>query len=266
MQENKLQFQQLQSEKLKELGSYLRAFRQQQSLSVEDVAEETRIQARLLNAIEEGSLEQLPEPVYIRAFIKRYANALELDGEEFANDFPTGSSFIFVKPSWRHLPTGQLRPLHLYLLYIVLVIGAVNSLSYLVNRSAIQANNSEFQQPGNQLLNGRKSLRVSQQQLGAPRPSIVTESPPATGDKPVRVGMTLKAQSWIRVVADGKTEFEGVLPEGYQKTWVADEKLIVRAGNAGGVVVAFNNKQAKELGNPGEVQEVIFKVGDQKRS
>lgn len=264
MKENKLHFQQLQNEKLKELGSYLRAFRQQQSLSVEDVAAQTRIQARLLKAIEEGDIEPLPEPVYIRAFIKRYANALELDGEEFASDFPIGPNFLFSKPSWRHISVGQLRPLHLYLLYIVLVVSAVSSLSYLVNRSAIQASSSESQSPDNLLLNNQNSLRASQvKPISSP---MVVESPPASSDKPVRVGMTLKSQSWIRVVADGKTEFEGVLPEGYQKTWVADKKLIVRAGNAGGVVVAFNNEQAKELGNPGEVQEVIFKIGNPKRS
>jgi hypothetical protein len=80
----------------------------------------------------------------------------------------------------------------------------------------------------------------------------------AQDGKPVQVGVTLKSQSWIRVVADGKTEFEGVLPEGTQRTWVADKTLIVRAGNAGGVLVEFNDQTAKQMGAPGEVQEVTF--------
>jgi len=39
---------------------------------------------------------------------------------------------------------------------------------------------------------------------------------------------------------------------------VADKTLIVRAGNAGGVLVEFNNESAKQMGAPYEVQEVTF--------
>jgi len=248
MKENKLHFQQEQVEKLKELGSRLRHFRTEQSLPIEEVAARTRIQARLLNAIEEGRLDQLPEPVYIKGFIKRFADALGLNGAEFASTFPIGAAIQFIKPSWRHLPAAQLRPIHLYLLYICLVIGAVSSLSLLVNRSAQQA--QQLPIPNN------AQPTKSQENTEPLKLAKVTQS---IGDgKSIQVGITLKAQSWIRVVADGKTEFEGVLPEGTQRTWVADQKLIVRAGNAGGVLVEFNDETVKQLGAPGEVQEVTF--------
>lgn len=248
MKENKLHFQQEQVEKLKELGSRLRHFRTEQSLRIEEVAARTRIQARLLNAIEEGRLDQLPEPVYIKGFIKRFADALGLNGAEFASTFPIGAAIQFIKPSWRHLPAAQLRPIHLYLLYICLVIGAVSSLSLLVNRSAQQA--QQLPIPNN------SQPTKSQENTEPLKLAKVTQS---IGDgKSIQVGITLKAQSWIRVVADGKTEFEGVLPEGTQRTWVADQKLIVRAGNAGGVMVEFNDESVKQLGAPGEVQEVTF--------
>jgi len=248
MKENKLHFQQEQVEKLKELGSRLRHFRTEQSIPIEEVAARTRIQARLLNAIEEGRLDQLPEPVYIKGFIKRFADALGLNGAEFASTFPIGAAIQFIKPSWRHLPAAQLRPIHLYLLYICLVIGAVSSLSLLVNRSAQQA--QQLPLPSN------AQPTKSQENTESLKLAKVTQS---IGDgKSIQVGITLKAQSWIRVVADGKTEFEGVLPEGTQRTWVANQKLIVRAGNAGGVMVEFNDESVKQLGAPGEVQEVTF--------
>jgi cytoskeletal protein RodZ len=258
MKENKLHFQQEQVEKLKELGSRLRQLRTEQSLPLEEVAARTRIQARLLNAIEEGRLDQLPEPVYIKGFIKRFADALGLNGAEFASDFPTGSAIQFIKPSWRHLPAAQLRPIHLYLIYICLVIGAVSGLSLLVSRSATQVYEiEESLQQAQQLPIPNNSQPTKSQQNTEPlKLAKVTQS---IGDgKSVQVGITLKAQSWIRVVADGKTEFEGVLPEGTQRTWVANQKLIVRAGNAGGVMVEFNDESVKQLGAPGEVQEVTF--------
>ncbi len=257
MKENKLHFHQEQIEKLEELGSRLREFRTEQSIPLEEVAARTRIQARLLNAIEEGRLDQLPEPVYIKGFIKRFAEALGLNGAEFASSFPTGSGIQFIRPSWRHLPAAQLRPIHLYLLYICLVMAAVSGLSFLVRRSAIQVIEVEEYPPrAEQLPAPRNSSQKKQQKPELTKSFEVTQ--PTQNGKSVQVGVTLKAQSWIRVVADGKTEFEGVLPEGTQRTWVAAQKLSVRAGNAGGVVVEFNDETAKQMGAPGEVQEVTF--------
>ncbi len=258
MKENKLHFQQEQVEKLEELGSRLRQFRTAQSIPLEEVAAQTRIQTRLLNAIEEGRLDQLPEPVYIKGFIKRFAEALGLNGAEFASAFPTGSGIQFVKPPWRHLPAAQLRPVHLYLLYVFLVLGSVNGLSFLVSRSAIQGIKTEdYPSPGQQLPAPKNSAPANQlQKLEPIKLASVTQR--SQSGKSVQVGVTLKSQSWIRVVADGKTEFEGVLPEGTQRTWVADKTLSVRAGNAGGVLVEFNDQKAKQMGAPGEVQEVTF--------
>lgn len=256
MKENKLHFQQEQVEKLEELGSRLRQFRTEQCIPLEEVAAQTRIQARLLNAIEEGRLDQLPEPVYIKGFIQRFAEALGLNGAEFANAFPTGSTIQFVKPSWRHLPAAQLRPIHLYALYVLLVISAVSGLSLLVKRSPEQAIDS-YPPYAQQLPAPKNSPATNaQQKLAMVKPTELVKT--SENGKQVQVNVTLKAESWIRVVADGKTEFEGVLPEGTQRIWEADEKLIVRAGNAGGVLVEFNDETAKQMGAPGQVQEVIF--------
>jgi cytoskeletal protein RodZ len=143
------------------------------------------------------------------------------------------------------------------LLYICLVMAAVSGLSFLVRRSAIQVIEVEEYPPrAEQLPAPRNSSQKKQQKPELTKSFEVTQ--PTQNGKSVQVGVTLKAQSWIRVVADGKTEFEGVLPEGTQRTWVAAQKLSVRAGNAGGVVVEFNDETAKQMGAPGEVQEVTF--------
>jgi hypothetical protein len=45
-------------------------------------------------------------------------------------------------------------------------------------------------------------------------------------------------------VADGQTQFQGILPEGTKRTWEAKQELFVKAGNAGGVLMAVNDGQA----------------------
>lgn len=255
---------QQQAQKLAEIGDYLRQIREDSQLTLEQVASKTLIQARLLNAIENGNLQPLPEPVYIRGFIKRYAEVLGLDGGELASAFPLETDIRAVQPSWKDTPAAQLRPLHLWVAYVALIVAAVSGLSLLVSRSASWVSS----QPRTQLAGITPSPSAaaptgSPAASAAPSPVAppAAASPSPVSDKPVRVDVTLTAQSWLRVQVDGKTDYEGVLSEGTQRTWTADQQVIVRAGNAGGVMVAYNNGQAKPLGEPGAVEEVTFKPG-----
>ena len=68
--------------------------------------------------------------------------------------------------------------------------------------------------------------------------------------------MTLKTSSWISVVTDGKTAFEGVLPQGSSRTWNATDQLTVKTDNAGGVLMSVNQQEAKEMGELGKTQEI----------
>lgn len=241
-----------QAERLAELGNRLRDRRQAQEITLEKVAGTTCIQPRLLRAIEQGKIEELPEPVYIHSFIRQYADAIGLNGVEFASEFPTtGMALPPIRTSWRTLPGAQLRPMHLYLLYMLLIVGAVNGLSYFLNRST-QASIAtvELQKSPTPVAPMGPSLPAQQPTKKA--------SPASISGKAVRVGVTLTEESWVRVMADNKVAYEGELPKGTQRTWTADRQVVVRAGNAGGVIVTFNESQAKPLGQPGEIEEMAF--------
>ncbi|MGG6267818.1 helix-turn-helix domain-containing protein [Leptolyngbya sp. AN03gr2] len=250
-----LQTNREQAERLAELGNQLRDRREKQEIPLEKVAGTTCIQPRLLRAIEQGKIEDLPEPVYIHSFIRQYADAIGLNGVEFASEFPTTGVMALptIRTSWRALPGAQLRPMHLYLMYMVLIFGAVNGLSYFLNRST-QASVPvvELQQPAAPVAPLGPTLPAQQPA------NTKTISPAPASNKPVRVGVTVAEESWVRVMADDKVAFEGELPKGTQRTWTADRQVIVRAGNAGGVIVSYNESQAKPLGQPGEIQEIAF--------
>ena len=248
-----LQTGQEQAKKLADLGQHLQYLRQKQHLTLEQVAEKTKIPVRILAAIESGRSEQLPEPVYIQGFIRRFADAIGADGAEFASAFPTEVEPESRETAWRGTVQAQLRPLHLYVLYTGLVMGAISGLSFLLSRSTPQmvglVGTAQSPAPESQLATQGMvygpmlpGASVSNQ-LPTAQPSL----PPEVAQKPVRVNLTLTAQSWIRVVIDGKTEFEGMLSEGTQRAWAANQQMTVRAGNAGGVMVSFNEAQAKRF-------------------
>jgi cytoskeletal protein RodZ len=234
------------AEKLLEIGAQLRQARQVQALSLERVALRTMIPRHLLKAIEAGNREELPEPIYIQSYIKQYADALGLDGTELARNFPIEDRRILLKPTQRILPAAQLRPIHLYLLYLFVVFWAVNALSYTLSRNQLQE--SSFQ----------RVQQLLPTQTRSQQSDIQSVSTANQDSKPVRISVTLKAQSWLRVTADGQTAFEGTLPQGTQRTWEAKEELTLKTENAGGVLVQFNQEKAKRIGNPGQMQEVTF--------
>ncbi len=271
-----------QTQRLVEIGDQLRQTRQQHSLSLDMVATYTRIRSHLLQALEEGRMDNLPEPVYTQGLIRRYGEALGLNGEELANFFLPEPPPETVQPKIRTLPLPQLRPTHLYLTYTLLIICAINGVSYL-NKSSnpTTASNTNVTTPGpeasenplreavvNAQTQKTQSRLVSTPAASSSSNSVVTtvEKPPSSQsakptEKEVAVEIVVKEESWVLIEVDGKTEFEGTLSGGTQRSWKAKEKLVVVAGNAGGVLVTVNNGEAKRLGEPGTVEEVIFEAG-----
>ncbi len=63
------------------VGDTLKSRRQEMNLSLREVENATSIRATVLQAIEEGRMEQLISHVYAQGFVKQYATFLGLDGE-----------------------------------------------------------------------------------------------------------------------------------------------------------------------------------------
>jgi cytoskeletal protein RodZ len=78
---------------LTELGNRLKEARETKGLTLDDLQEITKIQKRYLAGIEEGNFDVIPGKFYVRAFIKQYAEAVDLDPEslfeEFRNEIPS---------------------------------------------------------------------------------------------------------------------------------------------------------------------------------
>ncbi|AXY10850.1 DUF4115 domain-containing protein [Bacillus anthracis] len=70
-----------------ELGQKLKEARGTKGLSIDQLHEITKIQKRHLIAIEEGNYDVLPGAFYARAFIKQYADAVGLNGEELLVEY-----------------------------------------------------------------------------------------------------------------------------------------------------------------------------------
>lgn len=249
-----------QVEQLREIGAYLRQQRLLQSLSLEQIAASTFIRLPILQALEEGRTEQLPEPIYVRGFIRRYGELLHLDGQALASRLSQGSgsqtldgevlediltappsqSEEVPAPSPPWLPVlSRLQGLGKYGLYLILLAGAVAGLSTLLSRPPAAPPPQPAVKP-------------------TPAPPVPQASPTPVKTSPLSVTVKLDGDSWLRVEVDGQAAYEGVLTQGTEKTWTAQKQLKLRAGNAGAVSVSRDRSPLQRLGNPGEVKEVTF--------
>ncbi|BCU82022.1 transcriptional regulator [Polycladomyces abyssicola] len=64
------------------IGLHFRQAREAMGLSLQEVQQQTKIHAEYLRALEEDRFDQLPSPIYVRAFIRTYANSLGLDAQK----------------------------------------------------------------------------------------------------------------------------------------------------------------------------------------
>ncbi len=338
-----------QAEKLAEIGAQFKRIRQDKDLSIHHLTSATLISERYLRAIEDGEIESLPAPVYVRGFIRKYGTAL--GAGDLSEDFPL-NPVLPEQSKWAGSPAAELRPLHLYALYIGVIAGAVSLLATFLNsQDANKINDSQTILSNSAQVNLPKVSKTSVQVqslvpaiggLEILRPSVVDPSAIASitnkssvanssvalpsanvttsvamttnslnksqststfgevnssfnnvinswkgnvnlqrsttqknlvldgadgkfefaGNKPVNVGIVMKGQSWLRIIVDGKTEFEGILDEGKKLTWSGDRQISIRSGNASTVGLSYNNQQIKVLGKEGEVAEKIFGMNE----
>ena len=62
------------------MGEKLRQIRNERRISLNEVSKHTQIQLKYLEYLEEGKYEKLPAEVYVKGFLRNYANFLGVDG------------------------------------------------------------------------------------------------------------------------------------------------------------------------------------------
>lgn len=74
------------------VGAILREAREQNGLSVEDIAGRLKFSPRQIIALEDGDIAQLPQLAFIRGFVRSYARVLQLDEASLLAALPGDST------------------------------------------------------------------------------------------------------------------------------------------------------------------------------
>lgn len=94
--------------------------------------------------------------------------------------------------------------------------------------------------------------------IGVPSGSPPAGGTPEPAAQPFTVSIKAKEDSWVQIVADGKTVLDDFLGPEQGRSIKANKKLVLRLGNAGGVEVSHNGKSLGILGKESKPLTVVF--------
>jgi cytoskeleton protein RodZ len=256
MEEKNSKFEEIVAEPKQGSGSLLAAARKQQNKTIEEIAQELNLSVTQIKTIELDQTEGLPEPTYVRGYIRSYAKLLGLKPEEVLhnylnpdwqktsslNDIPRGiANAEDNSPSFFTL--GRLSGLLViallvsFLWYSGLLDGLLNSKSMV----------SEFTNGENVTLSADS---------GASNPSAVESNnfTNATGDESIAFAepieseenellMTFSETSWvdIRDGEDTRLAYKSYA-QGEELSVASSDEMKVFIGNAEGVEVTLNGE------------------------
>jgi cytoskeletal protein RodZ len=234
------------TEIFEQIGGTLRQWREYYQLSIDDVAARTQIQPRLIQAIEAGHIEMLPELIYVRGMVKRYADNLGLDGTEISRHVPSwepvAAKFKVIPRSTIGFNTApQIKPFHVYIGYTLAIFVVGAGVSHLLNNS--------IKSP-----TPLAETSVSQQLL---TPAVV---PVAAQLPDVPIGIAVNAPTWAQIGIDGTTKFTGTLKAGDRFDWTAKKQVTINTNNAGGLLFSRDGQTPQPLGKIGQKQSMTIKV------
>ena len=77
---------------MKDIGLKLKEKREENGVSIEEVAEDLKMRPSQIISLEEGKKEDFKDVLFLKYFIRDYAKYLGLDGEEMVDEF---NEFLF---------------------------------------------------------------------------------------------------------------------------------------------------------------------------
>lgn len=229
------------------VGERLKVAREQKKLSLEDVADQTRIPLRHLQNLEAGDWSNLPAPTYTIGFAKSYASAVGLDRTEIGDDlraemggqrFESGGNAEVFEPA----DPARTMPRWLVLSTIGAIVLLVVIMTWLNNRS-LEPDAAEAPAP-------EVAATAPAQDAPATSRPAPQSGQPASGP----VVLTATEPAWIQVTDGGRTLFSGELAAGQSFTVPQDAAApLLKAGKPEALRVTVGSATAPPVGTPGRV-------------
>ena len=251
------------------LGSDLAAARQRAGLTVQDVADRTRVRATLIEHIEADDFALCGGEVYARGHIRTIANVVGTDPAPLVAEFdrlhapqpPTASEVFEAETTAARERSGPNWVAAMGAALVVIVLLGV----YQVSRGSGGPNAAADHTPGaSRTASAPSSASTPTATPSASSdagPTVIAQVPPSAQGVTVRM-QVVGGRSWVSATGSGKKLFEGLLDPGAVQL-LTDPKLVkIVLGNAGAVRLTVNGVDLGTPGGPGQVVRLSFGPGN----
>jgi cytoskeleton protein RodZ len=268
-------------------GDRLRREREMRGITLDEITESTKIARRHLEALENEHFDQLPGGVFNKGFVRAYAHFLGIDEDRAVADYSAASNEQPEAEDKFPLeihdePDRELNPRRSYLplaFAVAALVGVLVGYAFWIkSRPHAPAEQAQAARPAPATSTPEKpAAPVVSTAAAVPAPKQASHveqhvapvnsqpSPPSSSDPVTRkpeksffISVKAKEDSWVSIVADGKSVMQRVLPADKHKKIKAGKLLILRTGNAGGIEVSFNGRSLGAIGNENEPRTLTF--------
>lgn len=237
------------------LGDKLREAREKKGLTVGQAQKQTHIQANIIKAIEDGTLDTNLNPTYAKSFLKKYSEYLGLDSQSVLNEYkrlhPKTETIIVNKlpeqVSSSDRITGMIPVIRLIVVGIIaiaiMVLVGGKVISNLKKPSAPQR--SVIAKAKAQV-SKTKSFNKTSRPAVAPKKDMEVSIP-----KNVQLKLLLKVNRnvLVKVKSDGALLSEHVMTKGTAELFTADNVINIYTANGESIELILNGKP---MGSPGK--------------
>ncbi|MFC2160489.1 helix-turn-helix domain-containing protein [Acidobacteriota bacterium] len=227
------------------IGTELKRERELRGITLQEIADSTKINIRYLRDLEEDRLENLLGSFFTKGIIRSYAKYIGLDENTILNGYYESELHREEDPEEEEeTPQAkQTLPIKvkriLYSISLFLAIMTVLTILYIIF----------YEKPQGQQIEETPSTQTIQEPVFTPPPerTVLEEKMEMVLD------LTFIEETWIQIKVDGEMVINGLKLEGEKIQLIAKEFFVITCGNAGGITFTLNNKPGILFGGSGTV-------------
>ena len=267
-------------------GERLRREREMRGVSLDDIAEGTKIGTRLLRALEEEHFELLPGGIFNKGFVRAYAKYLGLNEEEAVTDYLEAAGETAPDPrviaeqnssridrSGGDASTSRQAGFPVVPVLILMLVIAAGAGGWQIYQDRVRDREAKRQATGSSPT-APAAVRVPA--TSSPAPAVTASAPPepaaprvvspnasagtanTAGTQSFEVTVRAKDSAWVSIKSDGKFIVRGIIGPPDVKTIHANNEIVFWTGNAGAVEVSFNGQPVPLAGGLNQVSTLVF--------
>jgi hypothetical protein len=262
-----------------EVGTVLREARERLGYSIDDVSRRTKISPRVLKALEQNALDTLPPRVFVRGFLRAYAQVVGLKPDEIVQTYMAQYADAPAAEPFSHTPAGQdlldepmvmpdratgepaaesHRGAIAGLALAALALAVLGYLGLYAGSGAAGPEVVVAQEAAPGIPAEAVPASASAESSDAAQPAGLS-APVATTGEGLSIEIRPTGDCWVEAVVDGSPRLYRLMRAGERETFAVEEAITLRVGDPAAFAYSVNGAPGRELGRAGQVTTVAIR-------